>query len=211
MEIIPLFKDERELIRKSISPKLRKYHHVRVGVRLKRLHSKLRTEDALSTNELELNHPLSPDIDILYWKKDYSGEPILHAVEVKYFRLNKKQLITPSFYDGIGEAFMLCTYGVDYVHLWHFFDSEITLNIFNKYKNILEDSLGKINTINYKCELLEELKTKKQDTSEYLISISNILKEMEYARYLKRNSLMYNEQAKIVRAIIRKAYRIIRK
>ena len=215
---IPLFKDERELIRKSISPNLKKYYYnVRVGVRLKGLHSKLKKEDALSTDELVISHPLHPDIDVLYWKKDYLGEPILNAVEVKYFRFDKTGLIRPPLYDGIGEALILCTYGVDYVHLWHFFDQEISNEMYNSYKKILDDIIERTYTINYKCEHLRRkiiYKKEKSDLEVALIQISlaiDILKEMEYQKSLRQNVLRNKEGAKTIRTLIKRAYRIVNK
>lgn len=212
---MPLFKDERELIRKSISPKLKKsLYNVRLGVRLKRLHSKLKKEDVLSTVELDISHPFSPDIDVLYWRKDYSGEPILNAVEVKYFKFDKSRLIRPPFYDGIGEALTLCTYGVDYVHLWHFFDPEIPNETYNHYKNILETMMGKIRTINYKCELLTQPTTDKDDKLDWLTALGEIVKvfmELEYKKNLIRNELRYNDKAYVIRTLIKRAYRIVNK
>jgi len=215
VDSLPLFKDERELISKSIAPRLKEsYYNVRVGVRLRAKHQKLSGEDALSREELEISHPLSPDIDILYWKKDYSGEPVLNAVEIKYFRYDKNRLICPALYDGIGEALLLCTYGVDYVHLWHFFDPEIPNEIYSNYKNTIESIMNNIYTINYKSELLRYQTLDKKDIYDTTIEMYDILdtlKEFLYIKSLKSNVLRYDNNAKTIRTLIKRAYRIVNK
>jgi len=151
--VMPLFKDERELVSNALSPKLKELnYHVRVGVRLRGKHQKLKTEDSLSTAELNIKHSLSPDIDILYWARDYSSGPVLHAVEVKYYRYNKKNQIHPPMYDGIGEALLLGTFGVDCVHLWHYFDPEVSDEEYNNHKQVLRTALNQIGMINYDCQ-----------------------------------------------------------
>lgn len=211
MSSLPLYKDERELISKSISPKLKKRNNnVRLGVRLKQKYSKLKTEEVLSTDELGIKHPLNPDIDILYWSKDYSGEPVLNAVEVKYFRYGEKGLIRPPFYDGIGEAIVLCTYGVDYVHLWHFFDPEISFGTYYEYKNLISKMMNKIDIVNYKCELLrkpkEKLPNNKIDLSDAFIDMISALSE---PTHIKSNILRYDENFKTIRTLIKRSYRIV--
>jgi hypothetical protein len=207
-----LFKDERELISKIISPYLKKNNNnVRIGVRLGSLYSKLKTENSLSNKELEIEHPLNPDIDILYWDKNYTGEPILNAVEVKYFRYDKSKMIRPSIYDGIGEAVLLCTYGVDYVHLWHFFDPEIPSNDFDKYKNTLESCMTVINIINYKCELISEPTEAASNTWKETYESLETLRFIIYNKNLKLNKLKYDEKAKTIRSLIKMGYRIINK
>jgi len=205
-----LFKDERELISKRISPQLKKANYnVRIGVRVRSLHSKLTTENSLSDKELEIEHPLNPDIDILCWNKNYIGEPILNAVEVKYFRYDKNKMIMPSIYDGLGEAILLCTYGVDYVHLWHFFDPEIPPSEFNKYQNILKSCMKIIDTITYKCEFISEPIRGASEIQKTAMEALDVIELIEYNK--KLNRLKYDENAKIIRAIIKMGYRIINK
>lgn len=210
---MPLYKDERELIGKNLSPKLKEYNYnVRIGVRLKGKYQKLKGEDVLSSEELNMKNPLHPDIDILYWDRDYSGEPELNAVEVKYFRFDKKKMIHPPIYDGIGEASLLCTYGVDYVHLWHFFDPEIPIVAFNQYKDIVESILTKIPTINYRCERLDIPSKPRISKDENINQISQLTKlfiEAMRKSYLTRNSLYYDNDANIIRRIIKKSFRLV--
>ena len=211
-----LFKDERELISKLLSPKLKELnYHVRVGVRLRGKHQKLKTEDSLSNAELDIQHSLSPDIDILYWEKDYLTEPYLHAVEVKYYRYDKKTQLHPPMYDGIGEAIILGTFGVDYVHLWHFFDPEVSDEEYNNHKQVLETALNEISMINYDCTRLTMVDKKIRNGTEH----SDTLLALRYfnAYFLDKqkshsyseNSLRYDDNAKIIRNIIKKAYRIV--
>lgn len=114
-------KDEKEAIKKLLVPLLKEEHFVRTSVRVDRLHQKLKTEGVLSPEELSIKHPFHPDIDVLFWEKQYSGEPTIRASEVKYFRM-RGDTVYPTIYEGLGEALMLFTFGVDYVCLWHLFD-----------------------------------------------------------------------------------------
>ena len=71
-------------------------------------------------------HPMQPDIDILFGP-EVNGERLtpLMAVEVKLFKGIEKgkrpKARGRGFYEGMGEAIALLTYGVDFVELWHFF------------------------------------------------------------------------------------------
>jgi len=213
---MPLFKNERELVSKSLSPKLKELnYHVRVGVRLRGKHQKLKTEDSLSTAELDIQHSLSPDIDILYWEKDYSTEPYLNAVEVKYYRYDKKNQLHPPMYDGIGEAILLGTFGVDYVHLWHFFDPDVSDEEYYSHKHVLETALDKISMINYDCTRLTMVDKKISNGIDYSDTLQALGIVMAYfldkqkSHSYSSNSLRYNEDAKIIRNIIKKAYRIV--
>jgi len=213
VNILQLFKDERELISKSISPQLKeKNYNVRLGVRLRSKHQKLRSEDALTNEELNVAHPLSPDIDLLYWNRDYTGEPILHAVEVKYFRLDKKGMVRPPLYDGIGEALLLCTYGVDYVHLWHFFDPEVSTDIYQKTKNAVELIVDKIYTINYNCKMLyiQNDETVDDTSTRYFIKslLEVLLDELKKSRLIA-NKFRYDEDAEVIRKLIKRSYRLV--
>lgn len=207
---MPLYKDERELISKNISPKLKELNYnCRLGVRLKAKYQKLRTEDVLSVSEVKIKNLLSPDIDILYWPRDYTGEPEIHAAEVKYFRLDKNKDVHPSIYDGVGEALVLCTYGVDYVHLWHFFDPEVSNELFERHKNTIESIFNKIYTINYRCEMLTKPPKLKPSEKESLPHRIEILLEGLKHTNLNRNSLRYDDNAQVIRRIIKKSYRLV--
>lgn len=207
MVIIPLFKDERELISKSIAPRLREHYNVRIGVRLRGKYSKLKSEGVLSSSELNMDNPLSPDIDILYWDKDYTGEPTIHAVEVKYFRIDNKGIISPPIYDGIGEALLLCTYGVDYVHLWYYFDPEISNETYTKYSNILQLSTQNTKFINYKSIMLKPPRKTKKGEADWLRLIEKLSRSIETIHY--SNPLRYDTGAKIVRGLIKKSFRLV--
>ena len=102
------------------------------------MHKKLKTEGLLSQDEISIKHPFHPDIDVLYWSKEYVGEPVLVASEVKYFRL-KSGNVYPSIYQGVGEAMMLLTFGFDHVCLWHLFDPEVPSDTVSKYKELTQD------------------------------------------------------------------------
>lgn len=95
---MPLMKDEKQAIRKLIVPILKERYFVRTSVRVDRLHQKLKTEGLLSPEEISVKHPFHPDIDVLFWARKYSGEPKIHASEVKYFRL-KNGTVYPTIYE----------------------------------------------------------------------------------------------------------------
>ena len=85
--------------------------------------------------ELEIfMHPMQPDIDILFGPK-VNNERLtpLTAVEVKLFKGIERGRVTPraggGFYEGIGEAIALLTFGVDFVELWQFFFLPIGIEI----------------------------------------------------------------------------------
>ena len=79
-------------------------------------------------------HPMQPDIDILFGPK-VNNERLtpLTAVEVKLFKGIERGRVTPraggGFYEGIGEAIALLTFGVDFVELWQFFLLPINIEI----------------------------------------------------------------------------------
>jgi len=79
-------------------------------------------------------HPMQPDIDILFGPK-VNNERLtpLMAVEVKLFKGIERGRVTPraggGFYEGIGEAIALLTFGVDFVELWQFFLLPINIEI----------------------------------------------------------------------------------
>lgn len=139
----PMYKDERQIVTRVLAPFLkRKNYLVKNFVRLERLKETLRKKEViLDREEEEFNHPWRPgDIDILFWKMKF-GIPTIHAAEVKYFRLRKLPVRSkmdyvpksqrgeqanvkpfPEAHEGLGQAAMLLSFGVDYVHLIHVFD-----------------------------------------------------------------------------------------
>ena len=77
--------------------------------------------------ELErFNHPMRPDIDILFGP-EVNNERLtpLTAVEVKLFKTEGGRVMPKAgwrgFYEGIGEAMALLTFGFDFVELWQLF------------------------------------------------------------------------------------------
>ena len=92
--------------------------------------------------ELEIfMHPMQPDIDILFGPK-VNNERLtpLTAVEVKLFKGIERGRVTPraggGFYEGIGEAIALLTFGVDFVELWQFFFLPIDIEIEREEKKM---------------------------------------------------------------------------
>lgn len=217
-------KDEREAIKKLLLPVLKEKYFVKTSVRVDRLHSKLKTEGMLSSEEISIKHPFHPDIDILFWTKEYSGEPDIIASEVKYFRL-KKGAVYPTIYEGLGEALMLLTYGVDYVCLWHLFDPEIPSEIVSRYRDLTENLVsGTYLPINYQSWLLPEIPKIRarestplegQDFAKLVIEIAKALNlyffTSSLTENLKTNSIKGRWDTKILRSIIKKGYRIINK
>lgn len=208
-ENLPLMKDEKEVIRKLIVPVLKEQYFVRLSVRVRGLHQKLGTEGVLSPEEVSLKHPFRPDIDVLFWAKQYSGEPIITACEVKYFRL-RKDTVYPAIYEGLGEAVMLLTFGVDYVCLWHFFDPEIPSETTSRYRELTQNIVSGANLpINYQSWLVP--KTSSTQSSGIVDLASRLTRLTAMTLNMKSNPLMYRWDAKIVRSIIKKAYRMVHK
>ena len=214
-------KDEKEAIRKLIVPILKEQYFVRTSVRVDRLHQKLKTEGVLSPEEISIKHPFHPDIDILFWAKEYTGEPIIQAVEVKYFRL-KEGGVYPNIYEGLGEALMLLTFGVDYVCLWHLFDPEIPSEIVSRYRDLTQNLVSDTySPINYQSWLLPEIPSpsiRKVTPKTPIEAIEQSTREVQRAFFtmsltanLKSNPIANRWDAKIMRSIIKKAYRMVHK
>jgi hypothetical protein len=145
-------------------PLLKEQFFVKTSVRVDRLNQKLKTEGVLSQEEISIKHPFHPDIDILFWAKEYSGEPYIYGVEVKYFRL-LKDAVYPNIYEGLGEAMMLLTFGVNHASLWHLFDPEIPLESVTRYRELTQNLVSDTYShINYQSWLLPEL-SKLSETS----------------------------------------------
>lgn len=150
---------EDDAITKLLKHILKEGYFVKTSVRVDRLHSKLKTEGALSSEEINIKHPFHPDIDVLPWAKQYAGKPDIMASEVKYFRL-REGAVYPNIYEGLGEALMLLTYGVDYVSLWHLFDPEIPSETVSRYRDLTQSLVTEAYTyspINYQSWLLPEI------------------------------------------------------
>ena len=215
-------KDEKEAIRKLIVPLIKGLgYSVKTSVRVDRLHQRLKTEGALSSEEISIKHPFHPDIDVLFWAKEYSGEPNIYASEVKYFRL-KNGTVYPTIYEGLGEAMMLFTFGFNFVSLWHLFDPEIPSEIVSRYRDLTQNLVSDTNSpINYQSWLLPQIpsvpnqKATPKTIVEQMDIISNVTKRTSFALSivysLKSNPIVNRWDAKIMRSIIKKAYRIVYK
>src|SRR5712664_1378233 len=155
---MPLFKDERELVRNWLKPSLEKQGYmVERFVGFDKIHSKLRAEHKLTDEELATDWPAQPEIDLIFWPKSFQGEPTLYAAEVKYFRLTNGALY-PEIYSGIGEAIAILGFGFDAVFLWHLFDPEIPDKIVTRSKSYLESLITSSGSaINYRARTLPKL------------------------------------------------------
>lgn len=213
-------KSEDEAIAKLLRPLLKEKYFVKTSVRTDRLHSKLKTEGCLSSEEINVKHPFHPDIDVLYWLKDYKGEPSIFASEVKYFRLRNSN-VYPNIYEGLGEALMLLSFGVDYVSLWQLFDPEIPSETVNRYRDLTQSLVTEAYTspINYQSWLLPEITLSNSEqtpnSSGTIQGLPNKIKQTSFdlslGLTLKVNPIRYRWDAKIMRSIIKKAYRIVTK
>jgi len=205
-------KDEDEVIRKVIVPMLKESHFVKTFQRIDRLHQKLKTEGALTPEEIAIKHPFHPDVDVLYWSKEYAGEPKIYASEVKYFRL-RDDVVYPTIYEGLGEAMMLFTFGFDYVSLWHFFDPEIPSEIITRYRDLTQNLVNDTNSpVNYRSWLLADFL---KDESSVWKEAMEILRRNMFVNdatfSLKPNPLSNRWDTKIIRAIIKRGYRMVSK
>jgi len=216
-------KDEKQAIRKLIVPILKEKYFVKNSVRVDRLHQKLKTEGALSPEEISIKHPFHPDIDVLFWAREYSGEPKVIGSEVKYFRM-RNDTVYPNIYEGLGEAMMLFTFGLDFVCLWHIFDPEIPSEIVSRYRDLTQNLVSyAYSSINYHSWLLPEFpkesdiqKLTSSDYSKILSkniaqSVENIFFLASLERDLKSNPLLNRWDTKIMRSIIKKGYRMVYK
>lgn len=217
---MPLHKDEGEVVRKLLVPILKEKFFVRTSVRMDKIYQKLHTEGVLSQEEMSVRHTFHPDIDILYWNKDYTQEPTIHASEVKYFRIREGK-VYPNIYEGIGEAMMLLTFGFDHVSLWHLFDPEIPSETVTLYEDLTKSLLNDVSSpINYQSWLVSVLsvtndkETKSVTSADYLAKSVNMFTRslflLAITSYLKSNPLVYRIEPKIMRAIIKKYYRMVK-
>lgn len=209
-------------------PILKDVCFVKAFQRIDRLHQKLNTEGALTSEEASIKHPFHPDVDVLYWSKKYEGEPAIFASEVKYFRL-RDDSVYPTIYEGLGEAMMLFTFGFDYVSLWHFFDPEIPSETVTRYRDLTQSLINDTNAaINYRSWMLSDFiaseSTSKSTSTNTLadrVADRVIVKFTEKMNQLqlvvdattamKPNPLFNRWDAKIIRAIIKRGYRIVSK
>jgi hypothetical protein len=207
-------KDEHEVVRKLIVPILKDVCFVKAFQRIDRLHQKLNTEGALTSEEASIKHPFHPDVDVLYWSRKYEGEPAIFASEVKYFRLRDDN-VYPTIYEGLGEAMMLFTFGFDYVSLWHFFDPEIPSETVTRYRDLTQSLINDTNSaINYRSWMLSDFIIP-ESTSDKLFKFVKNMNRLQFVRdavtSVKPNPLINRWDAKIIRAIIKRGYRIISK
>ena len=217
---MPLMKDEDEAIRKLLVPLMKEEYFVKTFVRADKLHQKLKTEGYLSPEEETIKHPFHPDIDVLYWCKKYTQEPQIFAAEVKYFRL-KDGNVYPTIYEGLGEAMMLLTFGVNYVSLWHLFDPEIPSEIVSRYRDLTQNLINDTSSpINYQSWMLPELPTvtsKEKPPLTALEAVARSMNELKLSSFLtsvtmslKTNPLINRWDTKIMRGIIKKYYRMVK-
>ena len=185
---------------------------VKTFPRIDRLHQKLKTEGALTPEEISIKHPFHPDVDVLFWSRTYVGEPQIHASEVKYFR-SKGNTVYPTIYEGLGEATMLLTFGFDSVSLWHFFDPEIPSETITRYRDLTQNLVNGTNSpVNYQSWLLAEFV--KDEPSAFKDMIETLKRSTflsSATTYLKPNPLASNWDTKIIKAIIKRGYRMVSK
>lgn len=200
------FKDEKELVNHITKKYIFDRAYVRKFVNTRSMLNKLKKEDALDVNEEYVLKQLTPEIDLIWWPKQYSGDPQIQAAEVKYFRFSKGNLY-PEPYDGWGQAIMMLGYGFDAVHLWHFFDYEISKEQFKAIESYM-DNVAKHTSINYKAVHVSE-------GPEIIISGVKPLDPLDahlsflMPLQLKTNALRYDEMAQQRRRIIKKLFRIV--
>jgi len=214
-------KDEGEAIRKLLVPLIKEKYFVKTFVRVDKLHQKLKTEGYLSPEEESIKHPFHPDIDVLYWSRQYTQEPEIFAAEVKYFRL-KDGNVYPTIYEGLGEAMMLLTFGLNYVGLWHIFDPEIPSETVSRYRDLTQNLINDTSSpINYQSLLLPEIPKEtstKEETQPTLVEVLvQSINEFTLRSFLtsvtiglKTNPLINRWDTKIMRAIIKKYYRMVK-
>lgn len=215
-------KDEKQAIRKFIVPMLKEQYFVKTSVRVDRLHQKLKTEGVLSPEAISIKHPFHPDIDVLFWARKYSGEPKIFASEVKYFRL-RNDIVYPAIYEGLGEAMMLLTFGLDFVCLWHIFDPEIPSETVSRYRDLTQNLVSDAySPINYHSWLLPEIpkeSIQKLTSDSYAKLLDkNIAESIEQLFFvssleqdLKSNPLLSRWDTKIMRSIIKQGFRMVYK
>lgn len=198
---MPLFKNENELIRKLVVPALKeKKYLVKKLIKIQRRHQKLLSEEVLAPDEKDLEHPGQPDIDIVFWQPQLKPEEvIIHAAEIKYFRLVKGQIF-PNFYDGINEAAILLTYGFDYVSLLHFFDSEVPEEDIKLTRSLLQNLFTDAQfPITYNSFIVYEPKFQIIPGFPYVLGLP----------FLPKNPMLQRYDVQKRRRILRKALRIV--
>ena len=114
-----------------------------------------------------------PDIDLLIADIGFK----LHAVELKYIRVNKDGRISHSYYEGIDGALSLLLFGVQGAYLWQCFDENVPPRIVNDYGRNAEKLIIKLKLpigysalrvlkINDKIDFKEITPTTKEEISE---------------------------------------------
>lgn len=212
-----VFKSERDLIRRFLMPKLKeKGYVVKKSIKINQRIQKLISEEVVTEQEVEIEHPGQPDIDLVFWRPE--EPPVIQAAEVKYFRFTKKGIQPKAFYDGLHEAEILLTYGFDYVYLWHFFDQDLPRNLHEHGPKVINEIIE--NTylpVNYQKWLIK-IPSKPLDIKTLGNMITGVMTEIlsfnvygiyPYAEDLRRNSLIGLKNVKKRRKILRKALRIV--
>lgn len=189
---------------------------VKKSIKINQRIQKLKSEEVVTEQEVKIEHPGQPDIDLVFWSPE--EPPVIQAAEVKYFRFTKKGIQPKAFYDGLHEAEILLTYGFDYVYLWHFFDQDLPQNLREYGPKVINEIIE--NTylpVTYQKWLIkipsEPLDTKRfgnmiMEVMSKFLSF-NVFGMYPYAQTLRRNSLMNLETVKKRRKILRKALRIV--
>lgn len=212
-DYLPVFKSENELVRKWVKPNLKNREYlVKKSVNINRILQKLTSEEALTEDEKNIEHPGQPDVDVVFWKKTSGGaEPTIHAAEVKYFRPTKRGIYPKVFYAGLDESEILLTYGFNYVYLWHFFDSEVDEKKRTQYRGLIQNLIRDANIpIGYGTWIVPKLQ-ETQKTVDPLSALAKVLEETSFP-YLSlptENPLLGRFEVQKRRNVIRKALRII--
>ena len=133
-----------------------------------------------------------PEIDIITCQ---DAGRILHAHEVKYFRMTESGVNYP-FYEGLGEALALLRFGFDGVTLLHVFDENIPIEQMNDFAKNMWNLLNQLQmSIFY----------------EYYLARSDKKFDPQYAYTFKApklNPYLYNEESRKTISVIRGLLRI---
>ncbi len=213
---MPSYKDERELVRKWIKPALKQQGFlVRNFVGYDKLHSKLKAEENLSKEELAMNFPAQPEIDVVFWpEKHFTPEPVVYAAEVKYFR-SKGGSMYPEIYSGVGEAIAYLGFGFDGVFLWHLFDSELNYDLISKVKSYVSSLiLNSQASITYRSITVPRTQQNPTNPPDITATIEKIFGPQQIQSFfatiiLKTNQMRNQPEVDVRRTIIRKALRIV--
>lgn len=217
---MPVFKSENDLIRKWVTPNLKKKEYlVKKWIKLNNILQKLASEEVLTEDERNIKHPGQPDMDVVFWKTKTpkEAEPTIFAAEVKYFRPTKQDIYPKVFYAGLDESEILLTYGFDYVFLWHFFDPEVKEEKITQYRELMQNLItdAKI-PIGYGTWTVSEEKEVPKNAKVLDMAMTAIDKTLNLLTFPysslsppARNPLLSRWDVQKRRTVIRKALRIL--